>query len=52
MRTDWGFKRNIGRVVISLVLILLGIIPCFSQNHSKPKLEIFAGAELHYRDIF
>lgn len=42
-------KRYWGGVV---VLLLLPALKALSQAPVSPKVELFAGAELHYRDIF
>lgn len=35
-----------------VVLLLLPALKALSQAPVSPKVELFAGAELHYRDIF
>ena len=47
-----SLKRKTVRTVIFWGLIYFMGIPAFSQTQLTPKLEIFAGAEFHYRDIF
>lgn len=47
-----SLKRKTVRTVIFWGLIYFMGIPTFSQTQLTPKLEIFAGAEFHYRDIF
>lgn len=40
------------RQIVSVTLCLLSIVCSFAQSNGRQKMEIFAGAELHYRDIF
>lgn len=40
------------RWLTAIFVCVLSITYAFSQSETRPKVEIFAGAELHYRDIF
>ena len=40
------------RLLLAVAWCLLPMVYAFPQSDIRPKVEIFAGAELHYRDIF
>lgn len=49
----WMNNHKRKTIISFLLLIVFGYVNhCFAQEVPKPKVELFAGAELYYRDLF